>query len=282
LVREDVQLAAHLDAGATCVKIHAGQLEQLIMNLVVNARDAMPGGGTVTIQTRCVHLNEASGISHGGVLPGRYVLLSVSDTGCGMDAEVRTRIFEPFFTTKQRGKGTGLGLSTVYGIVTQNAGGIWLESQPGIGTTFSLCLPVAERKVYPAIAQADLTPSKGTENVLLAEDEADLRKLISNQLGKLGYRVMEAGNGVEALSVAMNTSQTIDLLVSDMIMPRMGGQELSERIRTLYPKVKILQITGYSETPQPPADLSSCGIRYLQKPFTLDSLAAAVRQALDH
>ena len=282
LIGADIKLTAHLGAEGTCVKIHAGQLEQLVMNLVVNARDAMPAGGAIHIETRCLQLDATACISYGGVSPGPYVLLSVSDTGCGMDAEVRSRIFEPFFTTKERGKGTGLGLSAVYGIATQNGGGVRVESQPQAVTTFCICLPVAERKVYPVIAQADATTTKGTENVLLVEDEDDLRKLISHQLGKLGYRVLEAGNGADALNLAMNTSQTIDLLISDMIMPRMGGQELADRIRTLYPKIRILQMTGYTELRPQMADDQRPGIRYLQKPFTMESLAAAVRHVLDH
>ena len=281
LVGEDIELSTRMGADGACVKINAGQLEQVVMNLVVNARDAMPKGGRLKIETSYVNLNERACRAFGKISPGAYVRLSVSDTGCGMDPATVGRIFEPFFTTKERGKGSGLGLSTVYGIVTQNGGGIQVRSERGAGTTFEVCLPVTEEKVSLEEIKQRLAAPKGTESVLLAEDEEEVRHLISGELGRLGYRVLEAGNGAEALQVAKDSPQSIDLLISDMIMPKMGGQELVDKIREIRPTIKVVQISGYTDTPPPPSDEGCPGIQHLQKPFTLEALAATVRQVLD-
>ncbi len=281
LVGEDIELTTRMGANGACVKINAGQLEQVVMNLVVNARDAMPKGGRLKIETTYVNLDQRACRAFGKISPGAYVRLSVSDTGCGMDPATVNRVFEPFFTTKERGKGSGLGLSTVYGIVTQNGGGIQVHSVRGVRTKFEVCLPVTEEKVSLEEIKQRLTAPKGTESVLLAEDEEEVRHLISGELGRLGYRVMEAGNGAEALQVAKDSPQSIDLLISDMIMPKMGGQELVDKIRKIQPTIKVVQISGYTGNPQPPSDESRPGIQHLQKPFTLEALAATVRQVLD-
>ena len=281
LVGEDIELTTGIRTNGTCVRINAGQLEQLIMNLVVNARDAMPKGGKLHIETSCINLDEWSSKAFGNISPGPYVRISVSDTGCGMDPATMNRAFEPFFTTKERGKGTGLGLSTVYGIVTQNGGGIQIDSSLGAGTTFYVCLPAVESRASRKEIGERLPLPQGTERILVAEDELDVRSLISGQLGRLGYEVLEAGNGAEALQLAKTSSQPIDLLVSDVIMPRMGGHELADRIREVCPTIKIVQMSGHNDIPEQPYDDKRPWIRHLQKPFTLESLAAMVRQALD-
>ena len=281
LIGEDIELTTGIRTNGACVRINAGQLEQLIMNLVVNARDAMPKGGKLRIETSCTNLDEWSSKAFGNLSPGAYVRISVSDTGCGMDEATMNRAFEPFFTTKERGKGTGLGLSTVYGIVTQNGGGIQIDSSPDAGTTFHICLPVVESRASREEIGARLPLPQGTERVLVAEDEVDVRSLISGQLGRLGYKVLEAGNGAEALQLAKDNSQTIDLLISDVIMPQMGGQELADRIREICPTIRIVQMSGYNDAPEQPHDDERHSIHRLQKPFTLESLAAMVRQVLD-
>jgi CheY-like chemotaxis protein len=256
-------------------------LEQLIMNLAVNARDAMPKGGKLRLETRCLNLTEGQRKDFGFIPPGPYVRLSVSDTGCGMDADTIRHACEPFFTTKERGKGTGLGLSTVYGIVTQSGGGIQIESTPGAGTAVHICLPEAAPGTahLEIIARASL--SKGTEYILLAEDEDNVRSLIAGELTRLGYRVIEAGNGVEALQLASAAPQSFDMLITDIIMPKLGGQELSEKILEICPTIKIIQMSGYSDAPQSLSGDEIPNVEHLQKPFDLASLAATVRRALD-
>ena len=281
LVGENIELTTSNTTDGTCVKISVGQLEQVIMNLAVNARDAIPKGGRLHIETTCVTLDETSRKAFGYVPPGVYVQLSVFDTGCGMDAETMKHVFEPFFTTKGRGQGTGLGLSTVYGIVTRNAGGIRIDSTLGVGSTFHICLPVAERHVSARETPEHVTPPHGTESILLAEDEEGVRALLSNQLRGLGYKVLEASNGEEALQLASDAPQSFDLLITDMLMPTMGGQDLSERIRELCPTIKTVRMSGYNDTPHPTADDVGPELRHLQKPFSLGTLAARVRRALD-
>jgi two-component system cell cycle sensor histidine kinase/response regulator CckA len=281
MVGEDVEFSTHMRSNGASVKINAGQLEQLIMNLAVNARDAMPNGGKLHLETRCLNLNESQRKDFGFIPSGVYVRLSVSDTGCGMDADTISHAFEPFFTTKERGKGTGLGLSTVYGIVTQNGGGIQIESAPGAGTAFHICLPATGPGTTLAEVSPHPSPLKGTECILLAEDEDNVRSLIACELTRLGYRVVEAGNGVDALQLACDAPQSFDMLITDMIMPKLGGHELSARIRELSPAIRIVQMSGYDEAPQPPSGDGPPGIEHLQKPFDLASLAAIVRRVLD-
>ena len=281
LVGEDIELNTQIHSDGICVKISSGQLEQLIMNLVVNARDAMPKGGKLRIETNCLNLDEQSAEAFGKLSRGAYAQISVADNGCGMDTDTMRRAFEPFFTTKERGKGTGLGLSTVYGIVTQNGGGIQIESTPGEGTTFRICLPVAKSK--PAFQKIDVPVAmpRGTESILLAEDEEGVRSLIGGQLSGLGYQVMEACDGLDALQLARGATGAIDLLISDVIMPKMGGPELSKRIREIWPAIKIIQISGYNDTQQYPSSEGSHAIRHLQKPFNFETLAGKIREVID-
>ena len=281
IVGEDIDLTSNIHTNGACVRMSPGQLEQLIMNLVVNARDAMPKGGKLHIESKCVNLDDGMCKTFGFISPGAYVQVSVSDTGCGMDAATIRHVFEPFFTTKEPGKGTGLGLSTVYGIVTQTGGGIQIESTPGAGTTFHICLPVSAPSASSGKIQVRLALSRGTESILLVEDEADVRSLISGELVRLGYKVVEAGNGVEALRLAADAPGSIDLLISDVIMPKMGGQELTKKIREVCPTIKIVHMSGYNDGPLLVTDESGTGIPHLQKPFNFETLAATVRQVLD-
>jgi len=281
LVGENIELTAAIRTNGGCIKITASELEQVVMNLVVNARDAMPKGGKLHIETSCVDLNDETRKAFGYISAGPQVQLSVSDTGCGMDAETMKHVFEPFFTTKERGQGTGLGLSTVYGIVTKNGGGIRIDSTLGVGSTFHISLPVAERKVSLIEVHEHLAPRRGTECILLAEDEKDVRSLIAGQLAGLGYSVVEAANGAEALHLASGSPQSFELLITDMIMPKMGGQDLTEKIRDTCPTIKVVQMSGYDDTPQQPSDHEYPDLPNLQKPFTLEALDAFVRRALD-
>jgi PAS domain S-box-containing protein len=281
LVGENIDLTTRVSTGKTCVGISAGQLEQVILNLASNARDAMPEGGKLGIDATCVQLDEIEGRDFGNISPGAYVQISVSDTGCGMDAATMRQAFEPFFTTKERSKGSGLGLSTVYGIVTKSGGGIRIDSEPDMGTAVHICLPVAESQVPRTEFEENLAPQKGTEYVLLAEDEKDLRSLLAGQLTSLGYTVVEAGNGAEALQLATDTPNSFHLLVTDMIMPTMGGQELSEEIRKICPTIKVIQMSGYNDPPQTGSKDNRLDLPHLQKPFKLGALAATVRRALD-
>jgi signal transduction histidine kinase/CheY-like chemotaxis protein len=281
LVGADIDLTTRIQTDGQSVQISAGQLEQVVMNLVVNARDAMPTGGKLHIEASCVNLNDESRRALGCISAGPYVQVSVSDTGCGMDAETKRHVFEPFFTTKERGKGTGLGLSTVYGIVTQNGGGIRIDTALGVGSTFSICLPVAERKVVVLDPQNDLAPQRGTERVLLVEDQQDVTLLVAGQLASLGYNVVAASDGAEAFRLATASPRAFDLLITDMIMPKMGGKELTEKIRRICPAIKVVQMSGYNDTAQPPFVGERPHLLYLQKPFTLKALAAVVRRALD-
>ena len=278
VIGEDVDLVIVARPGVARVNADPGQLEQVILNLAVNARDAMPGGGRLTIETADVDLDEEHARRHPGVDPGRHVMLAVSDTGVGMDAAVRERIFEPFFTTKEVGKGTGLGLSTVYGIVQQSGGTVWVYSEPGRGTTFKIYLPSVSDSALEA-DQPPEPPRGGHETVLLCEDEADLRELTRDVLEEYGYRVISAGDGREALEVAAGFSERIDLLLTDVVMPRMNGSELAKAL-TRERGVRVLYMSGYTETALVRGDTAP-GAGFLQKPFSPVVLARAVRERLD-
>jgi CheY-like chemotaxis protein len=258
-----------------------GQVEQVIMNLVVNARDAMPDGGMVKIETANREVPEARLHAQGQVPPGRYVIVSVQDAGSGMDAPTLARIFEPFFTTKERGKGTGLGLSTVHGIVHQSGGYIGVDSVVGRGTTFTIYLPrIAE--LVSVTAAPTRTPEelmRGTETVLLVEDEADVRQLSSEILKTCGYTVLETGDPLEALMIGEQRNGAIDLLLTDMVMPGMGGSELAERLAATNPKLRVLRMSGYADE-MVAAAASEPARLFLPKPFTPHDLAKTVRQAL--
>jgi CheY-like chemotaxis protein len=280
---EDIGLATLLAADLGRVKADAGQMEQVILNLAVNAKDAMLDGGKLTIETANVELDGAYARAHIAVTPGRYVMLSVSDTGRGMTPEVKERIFEPFFTTKEKGKGTGLGLSTVYGIVKQSGGYVWVYSEPGQGTTFKIYLPRVEEEADALHRRVDVGDlQRGKETVLLVEDEAPVRGLAVRVLRNQGYRVLEAANGQEALSVAReHAGEKIHLLLTDVVMPQMGGTELADRLKALRPEIKVVFTSGYTDEAIVRHGVLEPGTDFLQKPFSPASLAQKVREVLD-
>jgi CheY-like chemotaxis protein len=252
------------------------------MNLAANARDAMPRGGRLTIETADVELDEVYTRQHAGVRPGAYVMLAVSDTGSGMDAETRAHIFEPFFTTKEKGKGTGLGLASVYGTVKQSGGYIWVYSEPGHGTTIKVYLPRIEEAVEEVAKSESLPVSlRGSGTILLVEDEEAVRDLVRESLQDNGYRVLEAKDGAEALQISKRYKDPIHLLLTDVIMPGMNGRELAQRLAFSHPDMKILYMSGYTENAVVHCGVLDLGMALLQKPFTRDQLAQRVREHLD-
>jgi PAS domain S-box-containing protein len=264
------------------VKADAGQLEQVLLNLVVNARDAMPNGGQLTIETENVELDDSYSQLHSVAKPGAYVMLAVSDTGCGMDASTQARIFEPFFTTKEPGKGTGLGLATVYGVVKQSDGYIWVYSEPGQGTTFKIYLPLAADVVEsPKVQAATPAPVRGSETILLVEDEESVRNLVADFLKTTGHTVLEASDGEDAVRLAKAHSNKIDLLVSDVVMPKLSGRELWNDLRKRLPTLKVLFISGYTDDSVVRHGVIDGDVAFLQKPFTMRALAAKIREVLD-
>jgi hypothetical protein len=282
VIGEDIDLLTILSPGLTPVKADPGQIQQILMNLVVNARDAMPNGGRLTIETADVVLDTDYARRHVGVSPGRYVMLAVSDTGCGMDKQTQARIFEPFFTTKEEGKGTGLGLSMVYGIVKQSGGNIWVYSEPGRGTTFRIYLPRIEgvaEGVAPDKAQEPVP--RGSETILLVEDDAGVRNLAKKILQTQGYTVLEAAQGEDALRLSGQHGGLIHLMVTDMVMPEMSGRELAERLKPLRPHMKVLLVSGYTDKAMLHHGELDPGMAFLQKPFTPQTLARKVREVLD-
>jgi PAS domain S-box-containing protein len=283
IIGEDIEMFTVLDDHLARVKTDPGQIEQVILNLVVNARDAMPAGGKLAIETANVVLDDTYARTHIGVTPGSYVMLSVSDTGCGISPEIKELIFEPFFTTKEEGKGTGLGLSTIYGIVKQSGGNIWVYSEPGRGTTFKIYLPRVEEETgaLPVQDDTDHLP-KGKETVLLVEDDPSLRALAARVLRYQGYKVIEATNGHEAIGIAReNVQERIHLLLTDVVMPHMGGRELVKRMKTLHPEIRVLFISGYTEHAITYHAGLKPGTPFLQKPFSPTALAKKVREVLD-
>ena len=282
ILGEDVELITFMAEDLGRVKADPGQIEQVIMNLAVNARDAMPRGGKLTIETVNVELDEAYARAHVAVTPGHYVMLSVSDTGAGMTPEIRDRVFEPFFTTKEKGKGTGLGLSTVYGIVKQSGGNIWVYSEPGQGSAIKIYLPKVDvplEKLEKKVVHENLP--LGSETILVVEDEGEVRKLAVRILKKQGYVVLEAGQGDEAFHVCKQHQGPIHLMVTDVVMPGMGGHELAKRLEPLHPNMKVLYMSGYTENAIVHHGVLDEGMSYIQKPFTVDGLARKVREALD-
>ncbi len=280
LIGEDVELITELDSALGSVKADPAQIDQVIMNLAINARDAMPEGGEIRIGTANADVDEAEAQVQDGMVPGRYVMLVVSDTGSGMDAETREKIFEPFFTTKDTGAGTGLGLSTVYGIVKQSDGFIGVDSEPGHGTTFKIYLPRVDEPIEPP-EPSTVISLQGMETVLLVEDEEMLRALARQVLQRNGYRVLEASGGPEAVEIFERHEGPINLLLTDVVMPKMSGHELAQRLTMLSPELKVLYISGYAEQELVGRGLSSNSWALLQKPFTPDALARRVRELLD-
>lgn len=281
LIGEDVELVTTLDPHPATVKIDPSQLEQVIMNLAVNARDAMPTGGRLTIETGSAEFDEGAARTHWPAAPGRYAMLMVSDTGIGMDQETQARVFEPFFTTKAVGKGTGLGLSTVYGIVNQSGGFIWVYSEPGQGTTFKIYLPRqdAAAQSLPTVATGDTLD--GHETVLLSEDSAAVRAVACEILKRHGYTVLEAARPEAALELAATHAGPIHLLLTDVVMPGMSGRELAQRFREQRPEARVLYMSGYTDDTVVRHGVLEAGTAFLQKPFSLDSLARKVREVLD-
>jgi PAS domain S-box-containing protein len=284
LIGEDIELVIRHAEDLGAVKADPGQIQQVILNLAVNARDAMPSGGRLTIHTYDVVIErETRDGTHAGVEPGEYVTLAISDTGIGMEESVRSKLFEPFFTTKEQGKGTGLGLATVYGIVRQSGGEITVETTMGEGSTFRVYLPRVEG-VVPVTHVAENEPDRptfGTETILLVEDDETVRDLAVEILTINGYEVIEANNGVQALEVYTNMHDEIDMLVTDVVMPQMGGKELAERLAEVAPELKVLFLSGYTSTAIAEQQILDADSNFLQKPFTPAAFAAKVRTLLD-
>jgi PAS domain S-box-containing protein len=285
LMGEDIEFVMALAKDPWPVRVDPAQMEQVIMNLVVNARDAMPGGGALTIETANAVFEEAYAASHPDTQPGRYLMLAVKDTGVGMEEEVKAHLFEPFFTTKEPGRGTGLGLSTVFGIVKQNRGQIQVDSEVGQGTTFRIYLPCAEvrdsslsPRAFPAGAP---TTPRGSETILLVEDAADVLRLEAEALSAQGYRVLTAGNGLEALEVSKGCDGFIDLLITDLVMPKMGGVDLVEQLQPQRPGMQVLYVSAYADRPLVEQIMSEETVAFLGKPFTIEDLSRKVRTLLE-
>jgi PAS domain S-box-containing protein len=280
LIGEDVELRFIPTTGLWNIKIDPLQVDQIIMNLAVNARDAMPNGGTLTVETANVHLDEEYCRRHAGFLPGSYVLLTVSDTGIGMDKEVLAHLFEPFFTTKEFGKGTGLGLATVYGIVKQNNGFINVYSEAGQGTAVKIYLPRAAEETALTEAPAPASAPSGAGTILLVEDDAMVREFTTQLLKTLGYSVLAADSPAHALSLCQREDTPIDLLMTDVVMPGMNGKELMRKVEAIRPGIRVLFMSGYTANVIAHHGVLDKGIRFIQKPFTLDDLARKVREAM--
>jgi signal transduction histidine kinase/ActR/RegA family two-component response regulator len=281
LIGEDVTLDTALDVEPKHVKADPGQIEQVILNLAVNARDAMPHGGRITVATSTLQLAAEQIPRHAGVEPGPYVALTVSDTGTGIDEITRGRIFEPFYTTKEQGKGTGLGLSTVYGIVQQSGGFIELESEPGAGTTFRILLPQVEEEVERTVRHAPTGTMDGSETVLMVEDEIAVRVLVRRVLDRAGYHVLEAASGAEALDLVETTDLPIDILLTDVVMPGMSGRELADELCARFPTLRVLFMSGYTDEAIVHHGVLEAGVSFMEKPFTPEILLQRLREALD-
>jgi two-component system cell cycle sensor histidine kinase/response regulator CckA len=281
LVGEDVAVEAAIAPDLGRIKADAGSIEQVILNLVINARDAMPAGGTLRIEARNVELDEGSGHEHLGGGAGAHVLLAIHDTGTGMDRATQQRIFEPFFTTKPKGKGTGLGLATVFGIVTQAGGHIRVDSAPGRGTTFEVYLPRTDEACERAAPRTAAAPLEATETILVAEDEAPLRGVVRHALEQQGFTVLVAGSGHEAIELCGRHAGRIDLLLTDVVMPGLGGRELAAWLAPLRPSMKVLYMSGYTDHAIANHDVGDAKMAFLAKPFTPEALVRKVRETLD-
>ncbi|MBC2694978.1 MAG: response regulator [Desulfobacteraceae bacterium] len=284
LIGEDIELLTIPAPALWRVEIDPGQIEQVIMNLAINAKDAMPKGGNLTIGTANSDLNENYFREYGieGKKSGHYVMLAVSDTGSGMDKKTREHIFEPFFTTKEVGKGTGLGLSTVYGIIKQNNGFIWVYSEPGKGTTFKVYLPKVKNANPKEKKQTPVDNPGGSETVLIVEDDDNLRKFAQKALRQHGYKLLVAENGEDALKVCKEYDGQIDLMITDVVMPKMSGREVADRLQPFYPQMKVIYMSGYTDNAIVHHGVLEPGLNFLEKPFTPKGLARKVRETLDN
>jgi two-component system, cell cycle sensor histidine kinase and response regulator CckA len=281
ILGEDIDLVSSLEAELGRVRADPGSIEQVVMNLVVNARDAMPTGGKLTLETSNVELDDEFALEHHAAKPGPYVMLAVSDTGVGMDKVTRARVFEPFFTTKETGKGTGLGLSTVFGIVQQSDGHVWVYSELGKGTTFKIYLPRVDAAVEDVPRKVTVGSLRGSETILLVEDEEQVRTVASGILRKHGYHVLEVSNAGEALLLCEKHLAPIHLLVTDVVMPQMSGPELAKRLAIVRQDMKVLCMSGYTDDAALRHGVIESGIAYLQKPLTVESLTRRVREVLE-
>ena len=282
LIGENIEVATVLSPDLGRVKVNLGQIEQVILNLAANARDAIQHGGKLTIQTKDVYVREGYSQHHAAVAPGRYVSLAITDTGKGMDQSTLSRIFEPYFTTKERGKGTGLGLAVVYGIVDQNGGHIRVDSEPEHGTKFEIYLPRVEEAAAPAQpAKINYETLRGSETILLVEDSEDLRQMTCTFLRMQGYTVVEATNGAEAVGAIQQYKAPIHLMLTDVILPGMSGLELAKRVESLRPDMKVLCASGYTGDVLQRYGISQSNIPFIEKPFSFDFLAQKVRQLLE-
>lgn len=282
LIGENIELVTRLQNNLGRTRADAGQIEQVIMNLVVNSKDAMPNGGKITIQTANVSLDDDLRREYSYIQPGPYVMLSVTDNGQGMDKETQSRIFEPFFTTKEKGKGTGLGLSTVYGIVKQSGGYVFAQSESGQGTTFRIYFPRVEDAAEPLNhTQTAKTSLGGTETILLVEDEESVRQLVRETLAARGYQVLEADDGQKALAISKSHAGPIHMLLTDVVMPGMSGRELAKQLAETHPQTRILYLSGYTEDAIVHQGVLDSGTAFLQKPFTLQMLSRKVREVLN-
>jgi CheY-like chemotaxis protein len=281
VIGEDIHLALQLEPSLGRTKADPGQLEQVLLNLAINSRDAMAQGGTITIETSNVDAEWIAREERIPLDPGRWVMLSFGDTGAGMDAATQARVFEPFFTTKEPGKGTGLGLSTVYGIIRQSGGHVFIQSRPGLGTIFRVYLPRVEDKPQVSVPDTREMMARSHERVLLVEDEEGVRSLMAKSLRAKGYRVLEAGDGLEALRAATDMKDSVDILITDVILPNMGGVDLAQSLRGGKKDLPVIYLSGYAEQ----AVLRDAHLgpltRFIQKPLTPDELARTVRELLD-
>ncbi|MBV8052045.1 MAG: response regulator [Acidobacteriaceae bacterium] len=281
MIGEDIEIIVNLDPELGQVKADPGQIEQIMMNLAVNARDAMPDGGRLVFDTANAELHDDDGRPERNVPPGQYVMFSVSDNGCGMGEDTKSHLFEPFFTTKDPGKGTGLGLSTVYGIVKQNRGHIWVSSELGQGTCFKVYLPRVDGVAQSSSQAKDAASPTGSETILLVEDDEAMRELTRACLEGAGYRVLDVPNGDTAIKLLNRSDEIVHLLLTDVIMPGMNGRELADRVAMLRPGIKRLYVSGYTADLISQQGISAAGVTLVEKPFTRDALLSKVREVLD-